>query len=397
MDTLFYLLTTIQILLGAYLVWQGVQWLGYVRRRLNSDPGFYAPRVALLCPCKGMEPGLERNLVALTEFERQNYEIFFILASEKDPARSAIERVAQSSRVKANIVIAGHPVNCGEKVSNLRAAIEQLPEEFEVLVFADSDGRPGKHWLHHLVAPLADSRVGATTTMRWLVPNVSNLPTLLLAAWNAPIITMLGDKSRNFCWGGGTAIRRSTFEQCGVLDEWKSSVSDDYSLTRALEHTGRSILFIPESLTLSYVESDFEGLLEFTNRQILITRVYSDKMWKAAALTHLLYCFTLVLGFYLILTTFFAGRPAFQLVLLMFLPLLLASIRGVLRLTGVTEALPALRAQIMAQAWIYVLLTLLVPFLYLVNFVHSLITRRIRWRGAIYELISSQQTKIIRN
>jgi ceramide glucosyltransferase len=396
-DTLFYLLTTVQILLGTYLVWQGVQWLAHVRRRLYSDPGFYAPRVALLCPCKGVEPGLERNLVALTEFERQNYEVFFILASGKDPARSIIERVAKGSRVKTNIVIAGHPVNCGEKVSNLRAAIEQLPQEFEVLVFADSDGRPGKHWLHHLVSPLADNRIGATTTMRWLVPNVGNLPTLLLAAWNAPIVTMLGEKARNFCWGGGTAIRRSTFEQCGVLDEWKSSVSDDYSLTRALEQTGRSILFIPECLTLSYVETDFEGLLEFTNRQILITRVYSGKMWRAAALTHVLYCSTLVVGIYLILTTLFAGRPALHLVLLTFLPLLLSSIRGVLRLTGVTEAVPAVRAQIMAQAWIYVLLTLFVPFLYLVNFVYSLATRKIRWRGAVYELISPQQTRIIRS
>src|SRR5215813_9672806 len=111
MDTLFYLLTTTQILLGTYLVWQGAQWLGYVRRRLHSDPGFYAPRVALLCPCKGIEPGLERNLISLTEFERQNYEIFFILASEKDSAYSVIERVAKNSRAKGHVVIAGNPLN----------------------------------------------------------------------------------------------------------------------------------------------------------------------------------------------------------------------------------------------------------------------------------------------
>ena len=394
MDTLFYLLAVTQILLGAYLVWQGVQWLGFVRRRLHSDPGFYAPRVAVLCPCKGVEPGLERNLVSLTEFERQNYEIFFILASEKDPARSIIERVAKSSRVKTNVVISGNPVNCGEKVNNLRVAFEQLPEEFEVLAFADSDGRPGKHWLHHLVAPLADSRVGATTTMRWLIPNSGSLATVLLAAWNAPIVTMLGEKTKNFCWGGGTAIRRAVFEQSGVLDEWKTSVSDDYSLTRALERTGRPILFIPECLTLSYVETDFEGLLEFTNRQILITRIYSNKMWRVAALTHLLYCVTLVLGLYMILGTVLEQRPAFHFITLAFLLLLLSSIRGVLRLTGVTEALPAARAQIMGQAWIYVLLTTLMPFLYLANFVNSLVTRKIRWRGVTYELVSPQQTRI---
>ena len=395
MQTLFYLLAIVQILLSAYLIWQGTQWLAYVRRRLYSDPGFYAPRTAVLCPCKGIEPALERNLVSLTEFDQQNYEVFFILASERDPARSVIERVTKSSRIKVNMVIAGKPLNCGEKVNNLRVAIEQLPEEFEVLVFADSDGRPGKHWLRHLVAPLADTRVGATTTMRWMVPNSGNLPTLLLAAWNAPIVTMLAEKAKNFCWGGGTAIRRSTFEQSGVLDEWKGSVSDDYSLTRALERTARPIQFIPECLTLSYVETDFAGLLEFTNRQILITRVYASQMWRRAGLTHLLYCLTFILGAYLILTTLLGGRPVFHLMTLTFLPLLLSSIRGALRLTGVAEALPVARAQILGQASVYVLLSLLVPFFYLVNFANSVLTHKIRWRGVRYELISPQQTRIL--
>ena len=79
---------------------------------------------------------------------------------------------------------------------------------------------------------------------------------------------------------------------------------------------------------------------------------------------------------------------------LTFLPLLLSAIRGGLRLTGVAEALPTARAQIMAQASVYVLLPLLMPFLYLVNFMNSLATRKIRWRGMTYELISPQQTRI---
>jgi ceramide glucosyltransferase len=394
-ETLFYLLALLQILMGAYLIWDGMEWLGYVRRRLHTDPGFYAPRIAVLCPCKGMEPGLERNLVALTEFDRQNYEIFFILASASDPAAIIVKRVVANTRVKAHVVIAGSPASCSEKVNNLRAAIEQLPEEFEVLVFADSDGRPGKAWLHHLVAPLGDSRIGATTTMRWMIPNRINLPTALLAAWNAPVVTMLGEKKRNFCWGGGTAIRRSVFEQANVMDEWKNSASDDYSLTRALERTAHSIVFIPECLTLSYVETDFEGLLEFTNRQILITRVYAEKVWTAAAGTHLLYCLTMLIGTALILGDLLEQRPAFHLITLTFLPALLSSIRGSIRLLGVTEAVPGGRLLIMGQAWIYVLLGAFISFLYFVNFLNSLITRKIRWRGMGYELVSPEQTRIV--
>jgi cellulose synthase/poly-beta-1,6-N-acetylglucosamine synthase-like glycosyltransferase len=394
-EILFYLLALLQIFMGMYLIWQGLQWLGYVRRRLHTDPGFYSPRVAVLCPCKGLEPGLERNLVSLTEFDRQNYEIFFILASGLDPARSTVERVAKSSRAKAQVIIAGNPNGCSEKVNNLRVAVEQLPAEFEVLVFVDSDGRPGKSWLHHLVAPLADSRIGATTTMRWLIPNRRNLATALLAAWNAPIVTMLGEKGNNFCWGGGTAIRRSLFEQAGVLDAWRNSASDDYSLTRALEGTSYSVVFVPECLTLCYAETDFRGLLEFTNRQILITRVYAEKIWKRAAATHLLYCLTFLLGFGLIFSNTLDQRPAFHLVTLTFLLPLLSSIRGSIRLIGVTEAVPAARAQIMDQAWIYILLTVFIPFLYVANFLNSLVTRKIRWRGMAYELIGPEQTRIV--
>jgi cellulose synthase/poly-beta-1,6-N-acetylglucosamine synthase-like glycosyltransferase len=393
-ETLFYLLAAAQILLGAYLIWQALQWLGYVRRRLHADPGFYSPRAAVLCPCKGIEPGLERNLLSLTEFERQNYEVFFIFASGSDPARSIAERVAKNSKVKAQVIIAGNPTNCGEKVNNLRVAVEQLPSDFEVLVFADSDGRPGRKWLHHLVAPLGDVRIGATTTMRWLIPNRTNLPTALLAAWNAPLVTMLTENGKNFCWGGGTAIRRSVFEQSGVMDVWRNSVSDDYSLTRVLERSNRPIAFVPECLTLSYMDTEFRGLLEFTNRQILITRVYASQIWGPAAVTHLLYCTTLILGLILIASDFLRQRPAFHIVMLTFLPLLLSAMRSSLRLIGVTEALPAARSEIMSQAWIYILLTIFVPFLYVLNFVNSLVTRTIRWRGVAYELIGPEQTRI---
>jgi ceramide glucosyltransferase len=394
-ENLFYFLAVVQIAMGAYLIWQGVQWFGYARRRMRTDPGFHAPRVAVLCPCKGVEPGLERNMVSLTEFNHQNYELFVILASESDPAAAIVKRVISSSRVKAHVVIAGPPHECGEKVNNLRVAVEQLPEEFEVLVFTDSDGRPGKAWLQRLTAPLGDERIGATTTMRWLIANRSNLATALLAAWNAPIVTMLSEKGRNFCWGGGTAIRRSVFEGIGVLDEWRTSVSDDYSLTHSLERAGRSIFFVPECLTVSFVETDFSGLFEFTNRQILITRVYAGRIWRAAALTHLLYCVTVVLGLALMVGELVNERPALQLAALLFFILLLSAIRASLRLVAVTEMLPGSRAQIMSQAWVNIALPAVIPFLYLMNFAHSLITRKIRWRNVRYELISANQTRII--
>jgi ceramide glucosyltransferase len=395
MENLFDILALLQIATGLYLLWQGIEWLAYVRRRLGTDPGFFAPRTAVICPCKGMEPGLERNLVSLCEFDHQNYEVFFVLASDRDPAHSIVKRVASTSRVPAHVVIAGPPQNNSEKVNNLRTVIEQLPEEFEVLVFADSDGRPGKSWLHHLVAPLTDSRIGATTTMRWFIPNNNGLPTAFLAAWNAAIVTMLGPRQKNFCWGGGTAIRRAVFEQIGMLDAWQNAFSDDYSLTKAIEYSRRQIVFLPECLTPSYVQTDFAGLLEFTTRQVRITKVYRGQMWATGFATHFLYCLTLILGLVCGVQLTLASRPAFQVSTLLVLMILLAAIRGAVRVIGVSEAMPAFRPQIMSQSWIYIVLTIFVPFLHLLNFAVSLFGRRLRWRGIEYELISADQTRIV--
>lgn len=395
MEELFQLLAVVQILIGLYLIVHALQWRGYARRRMLTDPGFYAPKTAVLCPCKGVEPGLDQNLNALCEFNHKNYEVFFIVATESDPALSVVKRVIAQARIKAHLVIAGIPEGCAEKVNNLRAAIEQLPEDFEVLVFADSDGRPGKGWLQRMVGPLGNSKLGATTTMRWFIPKAGNVASLLLAAWNAPVVTMLGENRRNFCWGGGTAIRRSIFEHIRVLDEWRGSVSDDYSLTIALERSNYPIQFLPECLTASFVQTDFAGLLEFSNRQMIITRKYSHKMWTTAFATHVFFCFTVLLGVWLTLGKVVATLPALGLAALTFFPLLLAAIRGALRAATVADLLPAYRPQIVAQSWVYVVVGVFVPFLYILNFLASLATRKIYWRGVRYEVISPQQTRIL--
>jgi len=92
---------------------------------------------------------------------------------------------------------------------------------------------------------------------------------------------------------------------------------------------------------------------------------------------------------------FFTGRPALQLAALTFLPLLLAAIRGALRVTVVQEMLPPLKVQIQQQSWIHLVIGVWIPFLYAANFLISAVTKKINWRGIRYQLNSSQDTLII--
>jgi len=392
---IFYILVALQIVLGLYGLWEGARWLKMARRRLAAHPGFYAPQVAVVCPCKGVEPGLEQNLAALLDFDYPNYQVFFALAGTADPAYELLRRITAASKRPARIVLAGPPEGCGDKVNNLRAAVVQLPSDFEVIVFVDSDGRPERTWLRHLVAPLADARLGAATTFRWYLPDRGGFWSAVAAAWNAPIATFQGEHRSNFCWGGGTAIRRKVFDDVQGLEFWRGSVSDDYSLTRALRQAGRPIQFLPECLVATLHDADLDALLEFTNRQIVITRVHTPWLWALAGLAHLLYCGTLLLGIVAVMQRWLTGAPGLHIFLLVLALPLLAAVKGYLRWLAVLELLPAWREKLFAYGWVWTLLAGLVPVVYLWNWLVAAFTRRIVWRGIRYELVSPNQTRLL--
>jgi cellulose synthase/poly-beta-1,6-N-acetylglucosamine synthase-like glycosyltransferase len=398
--TAFYILVIIQLLLGAYSLWQGIEWYSMVRRRMNSHAGFYAPVAAVICPCKGNELGLEDNLSALTKFDYPNYELYIVLATSLDPALKVIERVKAASTRPLHIVIAGPGEDCGEKVYNLRRAVESLPEQFEVLVFTDSDVRLTRGWLTKLVAPLQDVHIGATTAYRWIIPSrrigEGGFASAMASAWNAAIATLLGPPKQNFCWGGGTAIRKSTFKDARVLEAWSGAVSDDFALTSALEQSGKQIIFCSECLAATLHPWTGKDLVEFTNRQISITHVYSPKRWALGAAAHLSYSLTLIYALVTIVTAMISGDPWGQFLLMAAVIPLLTAIKGAIRTVAVLDLLPEWKAKLNEWSWVWTVLAPLASFLFAWNFLVSIVSKTIRWRGIRYEMISPSMTRVLK-
>jgi ceramide glucosyltransferase len=399
MTLLFYILVIQQILQGIYSLWDGTGWLRMVRQRLSTHAGFYAPQVALICPCKGVEMGLEDNLLALTRLEYSNYEIFIPIATSLDPALKIIERVKAASKHRVHIIVAGPPEGCSEKVSNLKKAVESIEEGFEVFVFTDSDVRLGHNWLTKLVAPLGDARIGAATTYRWFVPSrrAGKSPFWSAAAsvWNASVLTMLGKPARNFCWGGGTAIRRQTFQDAGVLEFWQGSVSDDLSMTQALRQAGREIVFLPECVAPTPVAMTSAEMFEFANRQLQISRIYDSATFRTGIAAHMSYCVTLLYGAFVILATIANGDPWGQLAVLWCVIPLLAAMKGAIRTIAVWDLLPEWKERTKEWSWAWIVLAPLISFVFAVNCFVAVTNRRIRWRGIRYELVSAGQTRVL--
>lgn len=398
----YYFFATIVVMLGIASLKGGFAFLKYVRSELSLPVSTFTPFASIVAPCRGLDQGLKENLTALFMLHYPAYEIIFVTDNAEDPAIACINEVRREcevrTQVKSRIVIAGEATNSGQKVHNLRAAVNEADSTSKVFVFVDSDARPNATWLGSLVAPLADERIGATTGYRWFIPVRGGFSSKLRSVWNASIASALGDRTdKNFCWGGSTAVLRSTFESLEMRERWKGTLSDDFALTRTLRRAGLPIYFVPACLTPSFEDCSFTETLEFTTRQLKITRVYASHLWKAALVGSGLFVAVFFGGIVIVLSKVLFGLTYALPLSLFGLIFALGAWKSHLRLTAVRLVLHHYESQVRKGTLAHLTLWPLASALYLYNSICAAFSRRVKWRGITYELKSPTETVIMRN
>ncbi len=399
MLTVFFILAALLTIQSLIALQDGPRFLGFVRRRLAESLPDYAPPATLVCPCKGLDEELETNLTSLVEQDYPDLEVVLVVANPNDAARAVCDAVAKKARRPVRVVIAGRPEGRGEKVNNLLGGVAAARAESEVFVFADSDGRPGPRWVRTLVAHLSDPQVGAASTFRWYLP-AGDFLSGLQSAWNAPAVTYMGEWDRNFCWGGGTAIRRRTFVEVEATRYWSGCVSDDYMLTKALRAAGRRIVFAPQCLVTTHHATTWSKLIEWTTRQLLLTRVYEPRLWWPGMGVHVFYCGVFLYGFglaaWLLPPRPGSGWTTSAVILLTLAAISALSVaKGIYRLAAVQLLMPEHAEQLRRTWWSPTLQAALAPWLMALAFLLSARTRRLTWRGVTYELRSPWETRVL--
>ena len=403
MLTVFYILAGLLIVQGLISLREGFRFLYFVRGSIGKPPGDYAPFASIIAPCKGIDTGFAENIAALFRQKYPAYEIIFVVESESDA--SVAELIRQTERHQENeeslctrvtLVTAGQSKNCGQKIHNLIKGLERVSGESKVFVFVDSDARPHENWLRYLVAPLTDDKeIGATTGYRWFLPEKGGLASTFLSVWNGSIATTQGTHKRNFAWGGSMALTRAAFDELKIKDAWAGTVSDDYMVTTTVKNAGRYIKYVPECLIVSYDDSTFSRLLEFTTRQMIITRVYSPGIWKLAWCSNTLFNVTFYFGIVLVVRGLLHSESVIWPASLLGLIYLLGAWKGWLRYRAIRLLLDRYRQELDRISWAYVLLPPFMSLLWLYNMIASAMTRRITWRGITYELRSPHKTIIL--
>jgi cellulose synthase/poly-beta-1,6-N-acetylglucosamine synthase-like glycosyltransferase len=397
---LFYSLSALVVLQSLLSLRGGVRYFNFFRQRLGARRELYMPFASVFVPCRGLDQGLRSNFTALFLQHYPSYELVFVSDQSEDPAlamaRSLTAEFEGQTVARVRFVVAGRATNSGQKVHNLLAAVAEADTSSGVFVFVDTDARPRPDWLRSLVAPLGDEGVGAATGYRWFLPLTGGFASHLRSVWNASIASALGpDVWRNFCWGGSTAIRRATFERLNVRGRWRGTVSDDYALTRALQNAELPVRFVPACLNASIEDCTFRELIEFTTRQLKITRVYAPHLWRIVLISNLLFVAFFFGG--LALTALLAadGLPFAWPLALVSIVFLLGVWKAFFRLRAVALALEDQHARIRVGLWAHLLLWPLTAVLFLYNALAAAFSRRIVWRGVVYELKSPTEIEII--
>jgi ceramide glucosyltransferase len=350
------------------------------------------PPVSVLAPCRGVDHAFEAYARALLRQDYPHYELLFILESTRDSAWDVLGRVlVETPSARASLLAAGTAKGCSQKVHNLLAGLDHVDPKSTILAFVDSDVQVHPRWLKALVTPLDDAETGATSGYRWYVPRPGSVASSLRSAWNAATIGLMAHPRFGFAWGGSSAIQREMFEKLHISEAWSRGLSDDLLLTRAVRRAGLRIEFVPTCLVPSCEPCTWGELLEWTNRQVAIGRVYVPHSWGISLVVHLV---SLILGGFGLTAVVTCQWLASGLLLSYW------GLSGIGNLTvcrAATQRLGAHGCTVRQRAWPQVFWAPAVTILALVNLMASLMTRTITWRGISYTMLSPQQVVVHRD
>lgn len=370
--------------------------------KYNKKRKRYSPRVALIIPCKNLDADFEQNIASFYTQDYENYLLWFVVEDKADPAYEQLcvlkDKLAGNTKAgNVEVLVAGVGQECSQKIHNLLYAYRRIPEDVQVLAFADSDICVKPTWLYYLVYPLRYlEKKGVSTGYRWFVPRTDNLATLALSAVNAKVAQLMGNTPFNHAWGGSMAIQVQTFRELGIENLWQKAVSDDFSLSCAVKDAHKKVEFVPGCLVATSESTTWAKLFEFGRRQFVITKVYAPQtwsfglfsaaysvsgLWGGAALA--IYALTKHNPY----TWLFAAVP----VLFFIAQLTRAILRQSMASKLLAENWPRLKIAAIADITLFWLWSLLM----LVLILSSAFGRTIRWRGIRYKLISKTETIVL--
>jgi cellulose synthase/poly-beta-1,6-N-acetylglucosamine synthase-like glycosyltransferase len=349
-------------------------------------------KVSVILPCRGMEEGLEDNIASIINQNYKSFEIIFV-TTKNDKSYSVLEKINNEFPNLTKICIASEAKACSQKMQNQFNALHRVCKQAEYILFLDSDGKLDNDFIQNMVSKFYQDDIGLVTGWRWYIPNNKNSLTFIRSAWNAAVFPFLINNNHNIAFGGAMMIKKELFYSIGADKVWLKILSDGLTLASLVKKSGKKVIFAPNCIVASSENDSISSLVEWTNRQTTISRVYMKAFWRMTSLGYLsqiflmLFCMTIALY-----------QQNYLLASMCVICYLLSMvINGFFLLKGIMKLLPAeISKEIKRNFMKYIFWAPFANFLYGFNIVRSLVSNEIEWRGIKYKIISNTNTLILK-
>ena len=353
--------------------------------QLKEGPGF-TPPLTLLKPLHGAEPNLEAHLASFFEQDYPMYEILFCARDANDAGLATARHVAAKyPQIPARFFsTGGQPPYINDKV----ASLEKMEAEaaHEILVVSDSDVRVTPDYLRSVALPFADARVGAVTCPYRGVAAQGGLWARLEAVgmsveMTAGVLAARSMEGMQFTLGPTMAFRRETIRRMGGFRITADYCSDDFILGNETFKLGETVALSHHAIDHMVLNARFLDSLRHQARWMKSTRFSRPKGHFGTALT-----FSLPFGLLALASAAALGAPWCGLALFAW------SVA-----TRWALSIAVGRLVVRDSSWFGLLA--LYPLRDLMGFgfwAASYTSRRIFWRGHVYELLPGGKMRLVR-
>ncbi len=354
----------------------------YLRERrqaltaLAVRPGF-TPPLTLLKPLHGADPGLESYIESFFTQDYQDYEILFCAREPNDAGLATARRVAARH---PNIPVkflstGGWPDYINDKVISMEKM--EVEAAHDIFVISDSDVRVTPDYLRAVALPFADPRVGAMCCLYSGVAAEGGLWARLEAVgmsveMSSGVLAARAMEGMQFTLGPTMAFRRESIRRMGGFRVTADYCADDFVLGNETCKLGQTVILSHHAIDHMVLHSNFVGSLKHQVRWMKSTRFSRPKGHFGTALT-----FSLPFGLLGLAATAWLGHSWLGLALLAFAIA-----------TRLALSIAVGRLVVRDRSWFSLLV--LYPIRDLMGFgfwAASYLSRRILWRGHVYELL----------
>jgi ceramide glucosyltransferase len=273
----------------AYYVTAILASLRFFRRERARVLPSFSPPVSLLKPVRGVDFGSWGNFLSFCKQDYPEYEILFAVKDETDPAVPLIQRLAAEFPARRiRLLFRAEQIGSNRKV-NAQILLAREAQN-KILVLTDGDVRVGPNYLREVVAPFADSKVGAVTSfyrgiaepslgaeMEAIGASSDFFAGVLVAEWK---------EGMTFALGASIVTTKSWLAKIGGFEAIVDQHSDDYELGHRIAKAGGEVQLSRESVWTMYPAQTARGFWQHQVRWARTVRLCRPWSYLGLIFTH---------------------------------------------------------------------------------------------------------------